>query len=69
MRQRNIFVDVMVGERADRRAAELEVITATIFEELGIPGARTTEELGLPETKDFDHWWPPSDYAPLTRNP
>lgn len=69
VRQRNIFVDVMVGENADRRAAELEVITATIFEELGIPGARTTEELGLPETKDFDRWWPPSDYAPLTRNP
>jgi len=45
------------------------VITATIFEELGVPGARTTTELGLPETKDFDLWWPPSDYTPLTHNP
>ena len=46
--QQRLFVNVLVGEQADRRAAELETITATMFHELGIPGARTAEELGLP---------------------
>jgi len=65
VRRRNIFVDVMVGEDSDRRAAQLEVTTATIFEKLGIPGARTTKDLDLPDAENFDQWWPPEDYLPL----
>jgi len=64
-RQQRLFIDVKVGEVADRRAAELEAITATMFEDLGIPGAKPAGELGLPEAEDFDAWWPPEGYVPL----
>jgi tripartite-type tricarboxylate transporter receptor subunit TctC len=63
--QQRLFIEVKVGESADRRAAELESITATMFQDLGIPGARTAEELGLPAAEAFDEWWPPEDYEPL----
>ncbi len=63
--QRNFVIDVLVGEEADRRAAQLEVISADTFETLNIPGARTADELGLPEPEDFDAWWPPEGYEPL----
>ena len=63
--QQRLFVDVIVGEAADRRAAELETITATMFQELGIPGAKSAAELGLPHADDFDEWWPPEGYEPL----
>lgn len=63
--RRNFVIDVLVGEPADRRAAELEAISADIFEALRIPGARTAEELGLPEPEDFAAWWPPEGYEPL----
>ena len=63
--QQKLFIDIKVGEEADRRAAELEAITATMFQELGIPGARSAEELELPEAAEFNEWWPPEDYQPL----
>ena len=63
--QRNFVIDVLVGEAADRRAALLEVISADTFEKLNIPGARTAEQLDLPEPGDFDAWWPPLGYEPL----
>ena len=63
--QQRLFIDIRVGEVADRRAAELEAITATMFQDLGIPGARTAAELGLPEAEDFNEWWPPEGYEPL----
>ncbi len=63
--QQRLFIDVKVGESADRRAAELESITATMFQDLGIPGARSAEELGLPAAEAFDEWWPPEGYEPL----
>lgn len=63
--QQRLFIDIRVGEAADRRAAEMEAITATMFQDLGIPGARTAAELGLPEAEDFDEWWPPEGYEPL----
>ena len=64
--QQRLLIDVLVGEEADRRAAELEAITATMFQELGIPGAKGPEELGLPEADTFEVWWPPEDYVPLS---
>jgi len=64
--QQRLLIDVLVGEEADRRAAELEAITATMFQELGIPGAKGPEELGLPEADTFEIWWPPEDYVPLS---
>ena len=63
--QQRLFIDVKVGEEADRRAAELESITATMFQELEIPGARSADELELPEADEFNEWWPPEDYQPL----
>ena len=63
--QQRLFIEVKVGESADRRAAELESITATMFQDLGIPGAKSAEELGLPTAEAFDEWWPPEDYEPL----
>ncbi len=63
--QRNFVIDVLVGEAADRRAAQLEVISADAFEKLNIPGARTAAELDLPEPEDFSAWWPPDGYEPL----
>jgi len=63
--QRNFVIDVLVGEQADRRAAQLEVISADTFETLNIPGARTADELDLPKPEDFDTWWPPEGYEPL----
>ncbi len=63
--QRNFVIDVLIGEGADRRAAQLEVISADAFERLDIPGARTAEVLGLPEPVDFADWWPPQGYQPL----
>jgi tripartite-type tricarboxylate transporter receptor subunit TctC len=67
--KRNFVVEVMVGDAADRRAAELETISAATFSRLKIPGARSAAELGLPEPGDFDQWWPPKDYDPLPLTP
>ena len=63
--QRHFMAELMVGGAADRRAAELETISAATFARLNIPGAKTAEELGLPDPEDFDQWWPPQDYEPL----
>lgn len=65
LRARNFIEDSLVGMAADRRAAQLEVISATTFVELGIPEARTPEELGLPSPEGFIDWWPPATYTPL----
>ena len=35
------------------------------FVKLNVPGAKTPEELGLPDPADFDKWWPPKGYKPL----
>jgi len=64
--RRHFVVDLMVGDAADRRAAELETISAATFARLKIPGARSAAELGLPDPENFDQWWPPPGYEPLT---
>ena len=63
--QRYFVADILTGAAADRRAAELETISAATFERLNIPGAKTATELGLPSPDNFGQWWPPRDYMPL----
>ena len=63
--ERHFAVDLLVGPDADRRAAQVETISASVFEQLMIPGARTAAELGLPLPEEFDQWWPPPGYGVL----
>ena len=63
--RRNFVAETMTGRSADRRAAELETLSAATFERLEIPGAQNAEELDLPSPEDFETWWPPAEYVPL----
>lgn len=61
-------VDIRTGDAADRRAAQLEAITAATFRKYAsqIEGnVKSPSELGLPEPKDFDKWWPPQGYTKI----
>jgi len=66
-KKRYFDIDIRSGEAADRRAAQLEVLTAATFaqvkEELG-KKPKTATELGLPTPAGFDKWWPPKGYKP-----
>jgi len=64
-KKRKLFIDLKLGADADRRAAQLESLTAATFAKLVIKGAKTAAELGLPTPADFDKWWPPKGYKPL----
>ncbi len=59
--------DVRIGEAADRRAAQVECVTADTFtrvqDQIG-KKVKSTKELGLPNPADFDKWWPPKGYKP-----
>jgi tripartite-type tricarboxylate transporter receptor subunit TctC len=61
-------IEVLTGEAADKKAARLEAQTAALFnkyqEAIGAK-VKTGAELGLPDPKDFDKWWPPKDYKPV----
>lgn len=60
-------VDVRWGEAADRRAAQVECVTSATFvkvQKLIGKKVRGPKELGLPDPKDFDAWWPPKGYKP-----
>ena len=60
-------LDVRTGEDADKRAAQLETVTADTFNKFRdqIAGdVKTPEDLGLPSPGDFDSWWPPEGYNP-----
>lgn len=60
-------IDVRTGEAADRRAAQVEAVTAATFwavrDQIG-KKVKSPEELGLPKPEDFDKWWPPKGYKP-----
>ena len=58
-------IDIRTGKAADRRAAQVESITAATFEKLGVKGSHPANELGLPKPAAFDGWWPPQGYKPL----
>ena len=60
-------VDIRTGADADRRAAQVEAVTASTFyavrDKIG-KKVLSREQLGLPDPKDFDKWWPPKGYSP-----
>ena len=60
-------VDIRSGEDADRRAAQVEAVTAQTFwnaqSQIG-KEVKSPEQLGLPDPADFDKWWPPQGYKP-----
>lgn len=66
-KQRYFDIDIRTGQAADRRAAELETLTAATFaevkEQIG-KQIKTASELGLPTPAKFDKWWPPKGYKP-----
>ncbi len=66
VKKKKLFIDIKLGEEADRRAAFLEAVTAATFQRLKVPGAKTPAELGLPDPADFDKWLPPKGYKPLS---
>lgn len=61
-------IEILTGEAADKKAAMLEAQTADLFnryqEQIGAK-VKTSKELGLPDPKDFDKWWPPQGYKPV----
>jgi tripartite-type tricarboxylate transporter receptor subunit TctC len=60
-------IDIRTGEAADRRAAQVEAVTATTFwnvrDKIG-KKVKNPKELGLPDPANFDSWWPPKGYKP-----
>lgn len=60
-------IDIRTGEVADRRAAQVEAVTATTFwsvrDKIG-KKVKSPQELGLPDPANFDSWWPPKGYKP-----
>ncbi|HMB48696.1 MAG TPA: tripartite tricarboxylate transporter substrate binding protein [Afifellaceae bacterium] len=67
VKQKFFLLDIVTGEKADRRAAQQETVTVDIFnkfsDQIGAK-VKTAEELGLPAPADFESWWPPKDYKP-----
>ena len=64
-KQRYFDIDIRTGEAADRRAAQLETLTAATFAEVKDQigkQIKTAAELGLPKPDQFDKWWPPKGY-------
>ena len=66
-RKKYFQIDVRTGADADRRAAQVEAVTAATFhavqDQIG-KKVRSPAELGLPDPADFDKWWPPKGYEP-----
>jgi tripartite-type tricarboxylate transporter receptor subunit TctC len=60
-------IDIRTGEAADRRAAQVEAVTAATFwsvrDQIG-KKVKSPEQLGLPDPANFDSWWPPKGYKP-----
>jgi len=54
---------ILYGSEADRKAAQLEVNAANLFNDIDI-AKRNPTELGLPPAAEFDGWWPPENYTP-----
>jgi len=59
---------VLTGEAADKRAAQLEASTAFLFNKYRdkVGGkVKSAKDLGLPDPDEFDKWWPPKGYKPV----
>jgi hypothetical protein len=61
-------IEVLTGEAADKKAAQLEATTVALFnkyqKQVGAK-VKSAEELGLPSPDEFEKWWPPKDYKPV----
>ena len=61
-------VDIRTDEAADRRAAQVESITAKTFwdtqDQIG-KKVKSSSDLGLPDPVNFDSWWPPQGYKSI----
>jgi tripartite-type tricarboxylate transporter receptor subunit TctC len=59
-------VDIRSGAEADRRAAQVESVTAQTFwnaqKQIG-KKVKSPDQLGLPDPANFDKWWPPQGYT------
>jgi tripartite-type tricarboxylate transporter receptor subunit TctC len=66
-RKKYFDVDIRSGADADRRAAQVEAVTAQTFwnaqSQIG-KELKSPQALGLPDPADFDKWWPPQGYKP-----
>jgi tripartite-type tricarboxylate transporter receptor subunit TctC len=66
-KKRYFDIDIRTGEAADRRAAQLECLTAATFAQVKDQIGKkvlSAQELGLPTPENFDKWWPPKGYKP-----
>jgi tripartite-type tricarboxylate transporter receptor subunit TctC len=64
-----LFKEVVVGEKADRMAAFRESVTAWLFWDLKVQGAKINPaDLGIPRPEAFDAWWPPKGYQPRIKS-
>jgi tripartite-type tricarboxylate transporter receptor subunit TctC len=63
--QKYFLLDIRTGEEADKRAAQLEVVTVDTFnkysDQIGAE-VKSAADLGLPKPADFESWWPPEGY-------
>lgn len=67
LKSKHFQEDIRFGADADRRAAQVESVTAQTFwntkDQIG-KKVKSPEELGLPNPDNFDKWWPPQNYKP-----
>lgn len=64
LKKRARVTAIYSGAAADRKAALEEVTTATLLQSAGLAKV-SPKDLGLPDIKEFDSWWPPKDYKPV----
>lgn len=67
LKSKHFQEDIRYGADADRRAAQVESVTAKTFwntkDQIG-KKVKSPDELGLPDPDNFDKWWPPQGYKP-----
>ncbi|NQV99754.1 MAG: tripartite tricarboxylate transporter substrate binding protein [Rhodospirillales bacterium] len=67
LKSKHFQEDIRFGQDADRRAAQVEAVTAKTFwntkDQIG-KEVKSLDELGLPDPDSFDKWWPPQGYKP-----
>lgn len=67
MKSKFFRLDIVTGADADKKAAQLETVTADTFNKFKdqIAGdVKSAKELGLPSPAEFNSWWPPEGYEP-----
>ncbi|MDI7258563.1 MAG: tripartite tricarboxylate transporter substrate binding protein [Thermodesulfobacteriota bacterium] len=69
LEKRFFFKDLKLGEDADKMAALRESVTAWLFWNSKIEGAKINPaDIGIPKPEEFDAWWPSKDYKPRIRS-